>query len=55
MLYKANSNSNHSLFSELPSASVRVQHSHAVAEAYPLEFEVQCQGVEHPNFQGVSC
>ena len=27
MLYKVNSNSNHSLFSDLPSASVRVRHT----------------------------
>ena len=29
MLYKVNSNSNHCLFSELPSASVRVRHTRA--------------------------
>ena len=40
MLYKVNSNSNHCLFSELPSASTRVQHTRAVAVAHPLEFEV---------------
>ena len=36
MFYKVNSNDNHCLFSELPSASTRVRH----AAAHPLEFEV---------------
>ena len=40
MLYKDNSNSNHCLFSEFPSASVRVRHTRAAAAARPLEFEV---------------
>ena len=40
MLYKVNSNSNHCLFSELPSASVRIRQTRAVAAAGPLEFEV---------------
>ena len=40
MLYKVNSNSNHCLFSELPSSSVRVWHSCAADAAHPLEFEV---------------
>ena len=40
MLYKVNSNSNHCLFSELPSASVRARHTRAEAAAHPLEFEV---------------
>ena len=40
MLYKANSNSNHRLFSKLPSASVRVRHTRAADAAHPLEFEV---------------
>ena len=40
MLYMVNSNSNHSLFSELPSASTRVRHTQAAAAAHPLEFEV---------------
>ena len=35
--YRVNSNSNHCLFSKLPSASVRVRHSRA---AHSLEFEV---------------
>ena len=34
------SNSNHCLFSELPSASTRVRHIRAAAAARPLEFEV---------------
>ena len=40
MLYKVNSNSNHCLFSELPSASVRVRHTLAAAAAHPLGLEV---------------
>ena len=40
MLYKVNSNSNHCLFSELPSASTIVRHIRAAAAANPLEFEV---------------
>ena len=40
MLYKVNSNSNQYLFSEFPSASVKVRHTQAAAAAYPLEFEV---------------
>ena len=40
MLYKVNSNSNHCLFSELPSASGRVRHIRAAAAAYSSEFEV---------------
>ena len=39
MLYKVNSNSNHCLFIELPSASTRVRHTRAAAVAYLLEFE----------------
>ena len=34
MLYRVNSNSNHCLFSEFPSASVRVRHSRAAAVAH---------------------
>ena len=40
MLYKDNSNFNHSLFSELPSASVRVRDTGAEAAAHSLELEV---------------
>ena len=40
MLYKVNSNSNYCLFSDLPSSSVRVQHTRAAAAAHLLEFEV---------------
>ena len=40
MLYKVNSNSNHCLFDELPSASVGVQHTRAAAASHPLEFKV---------------
>ena len=58
MLYKVNSNSNHCLFSELPTASVRVRHTELQlqAAAHPLELEVsRCNRVERPNLQGVSC
>ena len=34
MLYKVNSNSNHCLFSELPSASTRIRHTRAAAAAH---------------------
>ena len=34
MLYKVSSNSNHFLFSELPSASTRVRHNRAAAAAF---------------------
>ena len=40
VLYNVNSNSNHCLLSELPSASTRVRHTRAVAAAHLLEFEV---------------
>ena len=40
MLYKIYSNSNNSLFSELPSASTRVPHTEAAAAAHPLKFDV---------------
>ena len=36
---RLSSNSNHCLFTELPSASVRVRHFLAAAAAHPLEFE----------------
>ena len=39
MLYKVNSNSNHSLFRDLPSASSRVRHTRAAAAAHPFEFK----------------
>ena len=38
MLHKVNSNSNHCLFSELPSASTRVRHTGAAVAAHPLEW-----------------
>ena len=38
MLYKINSNSNHSMFSDLPSVSTKVQHTGAAAASHPLEF-----------------
>ena len=37
---KVNSNSNHRLFNELPSASTRVRHTRAAAAVHPLYFEV---------------
>ena len=46
MLYKVNLNSNHHLFSELPSASVIVQHTQAAA--HPLELEVSRCGTLLP-------
>ena len=39
-MYKVNYNSNHGLFSELPSASTRVRPSRAASAAHPLEFDV---------------
>ena len=39
-LYKVNSNSNHSLFSKLPSAPTRVRHTHGASAAHSLQFEV---------------
>ena len=53
MLYKVDANFNHSLFSELPSASTRVRHTRAAAAPLPLEFGVS--RLEPPNLQGVSC
>ena len=38
--YKVNSNSNHCVFSELPSTSVRVWQTRVAAAAHTLEFEV---------------
>ena len=47
MLYTVNSNSNPFLFSELPSASVRIRHSLAAGAAHPFEFEVsRCMNFE---------
>ena len=40
ILCKVNSNSNHCLFSELPSASTWVRHTRAVAATHQLEFEI---------------
>ena len=53
MLYKVNSNSNHYLFSDLPSASVRVRHTRAAVAANPIEVEVSRCWIS--QFQGVSC
>ena len=52
MLYKVNSNSNHCLFSVLPSASTRVRHARAGAAAHPLELKYQGVGA---NLLGLSC
>ena len=40
MLCKANSNSNHCLFSELPSATTIVRNTRATVAAHPVEFEI---------------
>ena len=40
MLYKINLNSNHCLFSELPSASTRVGHTRSAAATFSLKYEV---------------
>ena len=48
----ANADSNHCLFSELPSASTRVRHTQAAAAAHPC---LKYQGVRCPNLQGVYC
>ena len=40
MSNKVNPNSNHLLFSEFPSASVRARHTRVAAAAHPLEFAV---------------
>ena len=52
MLYKVNKNSNHCLFSELPSASTRV----GIHELWPqlIHWSLKYQGVERPNLQGVA-
>ena len=50
MLYKVKSNSNHCMFSELPSASTRVRHARA---AHPLEFDVSRCITSH--LLGLSC
>ena len=53
MLHKVNANSNHCLFSVLPSATTRVR----IPELRPLliHCSLKYQGVELPNLQGVSC
>ena len=51
MLYKVNSNSNHCLFSELPSASTRVRHTEAAAVAHPFQFTVsRCRTSQFARF-----
>ena len=52
MLYKVNSNSNHCLFSELPSASTRDRHTDLRLRL--IHWSLKNQGVERPNLQGVS-
>ena len=39
-MYQVNSNSNHCLFSKIPSASTTVRHTWAAAAAHPLKSEV---------------
>ena len=54
MLYKVkNSNSNHSLFSERPSASTRVRYIPEL-RPHPIHWSLKYQGEEPPNLQGVS-
>ena len=40
LVYNVNSNSNHYLFSKLPSVFIRVRHTLTAAAAHPLEFKV---------------
>ena len=40
IFYKINSNSHRYLFSELPSATIRVRHTRAAAASHPLAFEI---------------
>ena len=49
MLYKVNSNSDHCLYSEHPSASTRFRHTH------PLVFEVSRCRTSQSNLLGLSC
>ena len=53
MLYKVNSNSNHCLFSELPSASTRVRHPELRPQL--IYWSLKYQGVERLNLLGLSC
>ena len=51
MLCKVNLNSDHCLFSELPSSSVRVRYTQAAAAAHPLEFEVsRCRTFQYARY-----
>ena len=52
MLYKDNSNSNHSLFSELPSAYTWVRHSELRPQL--IHWSLKYQGVERPNLLGLT-
>ena len=51
-LYQVNSNSNHCLFSELPSAYTRVRQTWAATAAH---WSLKYQGIERPNLLGLSC
>ena len=53
MLYKVNWNSNHSLYSELPSASTRIRHTELLPQI--IHWCLKYQGVECTNLQGVCC
>ena len=53
MLYQVNSNFNHSLFSELPSACTRVRQTELRPQLIHWSFKYQ--SVECPNLLGLSC
>ena len=53
MLYNVNSNSNHCLFMELPSASTRVRNTRAALQL--SHWSLKYQGIERPNLQGLFC
>ena len=54
MLYMLNLNSNHCLFSELPSAST-IEFDLPELRQQLIYWSLNYQGVERPNLQGVSC
>ena len=54
VLYKANSNSSHCLFSELPSASILEFNIHELRPQL-IHWSLKYQGVERPNLRGLSC
>ena len=54
MLYKVNSNSNHCLFSELPSASTSVRNPELRPQQL-IHWSSKYRGAERPNLLGLSC